>query len=757
MNSDNDLFSVDRNWYLSRYHDVADSGIDACEHFHKYGKQEGRFPNSLFEQILNQDSFDRDWYKNFYRHILGDGIDPAEHYLSTGKRDNKFANADALRRASLLKIFDPIWYLARNSDVAKSRMEPFEHFLQYGQIEGRSPNERLESRTKWRRWFDPLWYTARYPDINQSGLTPLEHYLRIGVYEGRSPHSAAEDKDKWDEIVDENWYANRYSDVATSGLNSLDHFIKYGIVSHRRPNASAKIHSEPVENASTKLIKSSSLSDHVVLFVTFTPTSHLRPHIIYHLNAFREADLSTFLIIAADSPSVEIDENVYALSSAILKRENKGFDFAAWAHVLKLYPELLQKKSLILANDSAFGPFTKNIFVEMLKGMHASNCDIIGLTENEEFGRHLQSFFLLLKRTAITSSAFKNFIDNIVSFRNKEDVIYEYETQFTRQMVERGLLCEAFYDSIDSTNPTYYRWRDLIETGFPYLKISVLLGDAVRRGVLGWRDQLRRQGYSTVTADRVLAENYLTRAADNFLDFSRGHVSQRGALHNLHCFFASEAKITFNSSPAPKMSVVVLLHNKAEHLLSFIREIQSYQCQGEIELIIVDCNSNDETSHLCSYISGPSIIRYSSPKNLTTMLNDIFIRTKTSNYLLLRDVIYFDTKAIDLALSYLDQVAGGKVITGTVEEFNHYSTRPYPLPFESEMAHFQKPEYSVFDNTSEDTLDYMSIFSKFPLERCKLLETEIADGSKTIPTLRDLFRMAELEIKVDDRLGIVAL
>ncbi|MDH2310398.1 rhamnan synthesis F family protein [Methylobacterium brachiatum] len=755
MTSDKNLLSLDREWYLLRYPDVADSGVDPSYHFDTYGKDEGRLPNSRAEEILSGDGFDRTWYKRFYKEVLSKDLDPAEHYLFIGRVENKFPNADAAHRASLLAVFDPIWYLARNHDVAKSGVKPSEHFLKYGYEEGRSPNERLEPRAKWRNWFDPSWYTARYPEVVRFGLSPLEHYLRIGVYENRAPHSGAEDKEEWATIVDEDWYANRYSDVTASGLRPLDHFIKYGIISHRRPNASVKYCGEPVEFASVDIILNTATSDNVVLFVTFTPTGKLRPHIIHHLKAFRNSAVSIFLIIATNSPSVEPDEEIYSLVDVILKRENKGFDFAAWAHIFRMYPDLFYKKSVILANDSTFGPFNESAFGEMLKSMYDTKSAIVGLTGNEEFGWHLQSYFLLLKQAALTSPAFQNFIAGVVSFKNKEEVIYEYETRFTQEMTKQGLHCEALYASIDSTNPTYYRWRDLIESGFPYVKISVFLGDAVRRGVCGWRDQLQERGYDTIAADSVLAENYAIGTTDKFLDFSRGLISQRNALYNLHQFFASKSRIVLHTSRMPKISVVIVAYNRAEHLLSLINDIGSFQRFGEIELIIIDNGSSDETAHLCSLLSNASIITYSSPKNAVTILRDVAVKARTSTFLLLRDIIYFNTEVIDTAISTFSSLDSRKLITGSISDINNYAPSPYPSFSELRTERFINPDYSVFENTSGDAFDYISIFSRTCLERCVLTDGEPAGDLQSRSFLGDILTAADIEIEFDHRLGIV--
>lgn len=757
MPHNDNLLAVDQAWYLSRYKDVAENGIGAEEHYQIYGKQEGRFPNTAAAEILTCDGFDRAWYGRFYSDIIAVGTDPTEHYLTSGKESGRFPNPESLQRASLLEMFDPIWYLARNRDVAKSGVKPAEHFLQYGYEEGRSPNERLESRARWRRWFDLSWYTARYPDAAHLSMSPLEHYLRIGIYEGRAPHPGADDREEWDKIVDGEWYAERYGDVAASGLSPLDHFIKYGIIAHRRPNAVTEICSDPVECASVEVIKHTVVSENVVLFVTFTPTEHLRPHIVHHLRAFKAAALSTVLIIATDSSTVEIDDEVHALATVILKRENKGFDFAAWAHAFRLYPDLFNKDSLIFANDSTFGPFNDDAFVEMYRKLHGSKADIVGLTSNDEFGWHLQSYFLLLKRTALRSTAFQNFMASVVSFQRKEEVIYEYETQFTQKMLGQGLHCEVLYDAIDATNPTYYRWRDLIERGFPYIKVSVLIGDAVKRGVGGWRGLLRERGYRTSDADRTLAENYLIGPPDKHLDFSRGLIAQRNALYNLHRFLASDASIAQTKVGTPKFCLVVVSHNRAEYLLSLLKEIRSYGNLDELELLLVNNGSNDETSELCSRLLGFPILNYPSPVDTATILRDAALKSQSPCFIILNNALYFDTKVIDAAKRLIDGLSDERAIAGSVKQIIGYAISPYPPRDETEHACFRRPVCSAFEDTGDEASDYLFIFNKACLDRCDLSETVSAADPELGMFLSRIFTKAGIRIEADPQLEIALI
>jgi glycosyltransferase involved in cell wall biosynthesis len=175
------LFLAD--WYCDAYPDVAATGLDALEHFCRYGRQAKRRPNPYF---------DPDWYLEKNQDVKLAGHDPLVHYWQYGEREGRrpifhfdpawyrqvqpvdegqSALAHFLRhrhsgRVSPLPEFDAEWYIRTYEDVARAAIDPFEHYLHQGFREDRNPSET----------FDTRYYRSRYlshePDQN-----PLLHYL----------------------------------------------------------------------------------------------------------------------------------------------------------------------------------------------------------------------------------------------------------------------------------------------------------------------------------------------------------------------------------------------------------------------------------------------------------------------------------------------------------------------------------------------------------------------------------------------------
>ncbi len=76
----NPLFDAD--WYLNRYPDVRESGMNAFLHYRRYGIGEGRDPSP---------SFDTRWYLDQNPDVANAGLDPLDHYLCFGIAEGRLS------------------------------------------------------------------------------------------------------------------------------------------------------------------------------------------------------------------------------------------------------------------------------------------------------------------------------------------------------------------------------------------------------------------------------------------------------------------------------------------------------------------------------------------------------------------------------------------------------------------------------------------------------------------------------------------
>ena len=186
----------DRTWYLRRYPDVEEAGVDPLRHYLEFGAHERREPHPLF---------DPNWYSATYREISDTWLTPLGHFATVG----------AANCYDPHPLFHIAWYVEQNPDVAATGLNPLRHYLEHGSEPGRNPNP----------LFDSAWYLSENREVHESGENPLVHYIHYGIDEMRNPHP----------LFDSAWYIQHYEHVAASGLDALEHYLTVGVFEGCRP------------------------------------------------------------------------------------------------------------------------------------------------------------------------------------------------------------------------------------------------------------------------------------------------------------------------------------------------------------------------------------------------------------------------------------------------------------------------------------------------------------------------------------------
>lgn len=387
------------------------------------------------------------------------------HYLVKGRA----------RGASTHPLFDAAWYRVEYPDVAAMGVDPTTHYLRSGRAEGRRPNA----------WLDPGWYRS----VN--GLTAdadvVAHFLRYGGA-GRDPSPSFACSA----------YLDQNPQVRTSGANPLAHFLTHDEAERRRLlMAMTRTAAPAVTEALIEERRRPRGGAEVALFVTHAPQGRLKPHVQVYLAALARQGLAVTLIVAADRGFVDDDGALLDLLDGLYVRENTGWDFAAWAHALRLNRELLRSQTLYLLNDSLIGPTSEDAFRALLARVREHHANIVGLTANRREGLHLQSFFLSVRAPALSHPAFLSFIYDVRSLADKDAVITNYEIAFSPAMAAAGLSTAAIFEPGDiGVDLTVFHWRELLDRGFTFVKASLLKRWETHNEVADVRAALAARGYA---------------------------------------------------------------------------------------------------------------------------------------------------------------------------------------------------------------------------------------------------------------------
>lgn len=251
----------DPEFYLSKYPEVADSGLNPLTHYLNYGRFEGRQASAVFEPSA---------YKNANRVVGLSGIEPSLHYALIGRKGglprsqaesycwkHRLDYESALMGAGLSPkefddilnsdVFDREFYLERYPDVAEANLDPLLHYLIAGRFENRQASV----------GFNPQWYVDANPGVDFQGIEPFLHYVVSGRAKGLPLRSAAElycknhgidyetalqntalSQTDFDAVVTSNvfdpeFYLRRYPDVAEASINPLMHYLVAGRFENR--------------------------------------------------------------------------------------------------------------------------------------------------------------------------------------------------------------------------------------------------------------------------------------------------------------------------------------------------------------------------------------------------------------------------------------------------------------------------------------------------------------------------------------------
>ncbi len=504
--------------YLAQHPDLERLGVDPLTHYLERGEREGATPNPDFDPV---------WYALTYPSHRSNHWGPFAHHcafgwhlrLSTrrGQVDEREQVASEIRADGL---FDPALYRLLNPDVAEQGIDPLRHYVDCGAREGRQPHPLFdigyyldqvptrgagEENVIWHygrvgssqdldpnTWFENAWYRARYGGLMRPSETPLAHFIRVGGYRTNpSPY--------FDAIR----YRKAYPAIAR-GLDPLSDFMVDGM-DLGRPAHPVPGEEDARRDASdailTCLKRRASPGRRTALLVTFAARGRIKGHVPPHAEALRRQGIDVVLIVAAPEPTTLIPETLMATCASVYLRENVGFDFAAWAQVILLDPELLASDVLYLTNDSIVGPFDDDALRAMLDAIDRADEPVIGLTDNRFYAWHLQSFFLAIKAPCLQSQAFQTFWSDVVIRTSKDAVIRAYELTFTGRLTAAGFAARALFPMSSRRafegNRSVLNWQELLESGFPFVKASLVIGEHKETAAASVFAVLQQHGFDT--------------------------------------------------------------------------------------------------------------------------------------------------------------------------------------------------------------------------------------------------------------------
>lgn len=268
----------------------------------------------------------------------------------------------------------------------------------------------------------------------------------------------------------------------------------------------------------------------VAVFVHFEQKGLVFEYVIAHLKGLRAAGYEVVFVSSSPKLPEQQKQKVLPYCALVLHRRNRGYDFGSYRDAILHLGNLNRLDSLILCNDSVYGPFQD--LAPLLNRCDPEVADIWGLTDSWDKSFHLQSYFLLFHKAALRNKAFEKRWHRYVHIDDKEWVVLKHEVGLTRDMIEAGLRCravwrysdmiDAFVDDLEENpqllesssilpyhreilvnmlnyahnsvpmNINHFFWDRLLLDGYPYLKRDLLTANPMRLPkTYRWRSLLK--------------------------------------------------------------------------------------------------------------------------------------------------------------------------------------------------------------------------------------------------------------------------
>lgn len=222
------------------------------------------------------------------------------------------------------------------------------------------------------------------------------------------------------------------------------------------------------------------------LFIAHAPFGQLSEWTARYLRGLRDAGLRVIACLAVEDVDTPVQPDWASHADAVLLRANVGFDFGAWADLLRLLPDLWTAGRLVFANDSVVGPFKP--LSDLFERVRTDDAGFFALTDASVPIYHAQSYLFGWAGRNLQDMGLRAFWAGIENLTEKQAVIDRYEIALwglceglpdpSRQILFG--LCHLFNARTELLPPfsaAHWGWKALIDLGNPFVKTAVLLAE----------------------------------------------------------------------------------------------------------------------------------------------------------------------------------------------------------------------------------------------------------------------------------------
>ncbi len=273
------------------------------------------------------------------------------------------------------------------------------------------------------------------------------------------------------------------------------------------------------------------LGPRVCIFVHWDSGGDVREHVLHQIRSLAAAGVSVLFVTNSGRLRPAAMEAVKLICAGVIIRRNVGYDFGAWREGIEQAALPRPNTAMVLiSNDSVYGPVRP--LHDLLSRMDFTVADVWGCTESWQSRYHLQSYLMAFSPHVVASEAWRGFWAEVRPTWAKIWLIRLYELGLTQQLLKAGFTCRAIWPYQDLVrdldpelltdfkeggpnladaavrarqhharwirghavtrtpmNPTSDLWRQLLASGFPFIKRELLRQNPTRvSDVEDWRE-----------------------------------------------------------------------------------------------------------------------------------------------------------------------------------------------------------------------------------------------------------------------------
>ena len=177
--------------------------------------------------------------------------------------------------------------------------------------------------------------------------------------------------------------------------------------------------------------------DRYAVYASYDKNGLISDYVVEQLASV--ARLGYRIVYVCASPCLPDDQvsKVTRYCWKVLWRRNIGHDFASYKHGIRQIGSLNRIEQLLLMNDSCYGPLFSLDLVDSLGPTERAN--FWGVTDSWHSRYHLQSYFLVFDRKALSSRAFRRFWNFLPPYQSRRLAIRTGEIRLTKWLLRGGM------------------------------------------------------------------------------------------------------------------------------------------------------------------------------------------------------------------------------------------------------------------------------------------------------------------------------